>query len=790
MNGTEASVGTPVRYVSATVSLLLMVGLVGSGSAVHAQFDRSTLVASVQIKGNSRVATSTILANLKTRPDHEYSQAVVQEDLTNLTKLGFFRDVKANPSPTTDGRVIVEFVVTEHPNLVTEVIVKNNRHVSLDEITLLKNIREGTSLNPSLNRQAVNEIREQYHNKGYMFATVSLEEGAEPTDKRVVFNITEGPVVKVRSIRFVGNDSLATTARLRTQVSSSAAFLRLIGGTYNQSQIDYDVHKLEEYYRNNGYLDVKVARDLEFSDDIQWVDVIYHIYEGPRYRVHEVSVDGIQNLPKTQVESVLQVRKGDYYNEHKVEGDIQNIKDTYGWRGYQVPVKREHYYPEPGLVHVRYQVLDEQRPPAKVGQIIVIGNDVTKRRVILRALGIYPGQTMQFPLLRQAERNLARLNIFNADPKLGSHPTVSAIEDPNNQSEFQDVLVQVQETPTGSLIFGASVNSNAGLVGSIVLNERNFDIFRPPTSLADIWEGRAFRGGGQELRIEALPGTQLQRYSMTFREPFLFDLPYSFTASGYYYNRYFNVYTEKRLGGRFTVGHQLNPFWSVAGTLRIEDVRVDDVPWWAPSDYTSVANKNNLLVAPRINVTRDTRDSFLRPTEGSLIDAAAEYAFGSFNFPIFNVEGNKFFTTYQRRDGSGKHVLALRSQVSFAGSDVPVYERFFGGGYQSIRGFQFRGVGPFVNGYNVGGRFMFLNSLEYQIPILANDNLYAVAFLDSGTVERDISFTNYRVAAGFGLRFVVPGMGPVPISVDFGFPINKAPQDQTQIFQFYVGFFR
>ena len=108
----------------------------------------------------------------------------------------------------------------------------------------------------------------------------------------------------------------------------------------------------------------------------------------------------------------------------------------------------------------------------------------------------------------------------------------------------------MQEQRTGSLLFGVGVNSDAGLTGSVVLNERNFDITRWPTSVDDLLSGRAFRGAGQELRIEAVPGTQLQRYTVSFREPFLFDSPYSLGVSGYYYDRIFNEYTEERIGAR------------------------------------------------------------------------------------------------------------------------------------------------------------------------------------------------------------------------------------------------
>jgi outer membrane protein insertion porin family len=172
-----------------------------------------------------------------------------------------------------------------------------------------------------------------------------------------------------------------------------------------------------------------------------------------------------------------------------------------------------------------------------------------------------------------------------------------------------------------------------------------------------------------------------------------------------------------------------------------------------------------------------------------MVELAFEEVVGDFVFPQITLEGNKYWTLYQRPDGSGRHVLAARSQIAWTGPNTPVYERFYAGGFRSMRGFEFRGVGPAINGFELGGDFMFLNSLEYQIPILANDQLYGVVFLDSGTVESSVEIKNYRAAAGFGLRVVVPMLGPVPIALDFGFPIVKGPQDREQVFSFWVGFF-
>jgi outer membrane protein assembly complex protein YaeT len=774
------------------VAGLLVLAVIGTREGLaQAPPTGKVIVKDVIPIGNHNIPTQRIMGLLKTLPGKEYNYAVVQEDVARLAKLRLFRDIKVRDEMTSDGQVIVYFELTEFPSLVNDVIYRHGGHLKPEDLDSLTGIKKGEPLNPTRNKQGCQAIQQRLKEQGRLLATVTLEEGGNPGDSRVVYNICEGPVVRVRSISFTGNDTLATQARLRTQIDSSRAFLGLpLGGTYNPALIDHDTIKLTEYYKNNGYLDVRITRELALTDDGCWVDVIYHINEGQKYRVKDVTVEpmpggDLKLLQREQIKSYLKLRAGDSYSEPTVEADIRSITDLYGYRGFPVTAHKELFYPEPGVVQVRYEI--QEKPETKVGEIIIIGNNVTKDRVIRRLVPLYSGQTLSYPLLRQAENDLARSNLFETDAEKGTRPTVTVLED--GESEFKNILVQVNETHTGSLLFGIGVNSDAGLVGSIVLNERNFDILRPPTSLADILEGRAWRGGGEEFRIEAVPGQSLQRYTVSWREPFVFDSPYSLGLNGYYYQRSYNEDLETREGGRVTVGHQFNRYWSANVGFRVENVNISNVLPWAPPDYLNVLG-NNFVVAPRVGVTYDSRDSFLRPTQGVLASASAEYVFGSFSFPVLNLEANKYFTVWQRPDGSGKHVLAVRSQVSWAGNDAPVFERFYAGGFQSMRGFEFRGVGPVVNGFEVGGDFMFLNSLEYQIPIQANDHLYVVAFLDTGTVESNVSIKDYRASAGVGLRIVVPMLGPVPIALDFGFPIVKGPEDKTQVFSFWVGLFR
>jgi outer membrane protein assembly factor BamA len=406
--------------------------------------------------------------------------------------------------------------------------------------------------------------------------------------------------------------------------------------------------------------------------------------------------------------------------------------------------------------------------------------------VILNQLDLRPGQLLQYPKLEDARMRLSRLGIF--DPE--DPPTVEVL--PNElDNTFKDIRVRVRETRTGQFILGGSVNSDMGLTGNIALNERNFNILRFPTSFDDFRYGRAFRGAGQELRVEAAPGVQFQRYSATFREPYLFDTPFGLTTSVYYYNRAFAEYNEDRYGARVTIDRRLDPIWTASVSTRVEGVKVKDVPLYAPPEIADYSG-SHFLLGLRGGVRRDTRDSYIYPTKGNIFDVGVEEVLGDYTFPVGTAEFTQFFSTkyLAREDGSGKHVLGLRTQVAVAGANAPVYERFYAGGIRSFRGFTFRGVGPFSNtNLALGGTFSFLNTVEYQIPILPSDKMYWVAFVDHGTVESKFEIKDYRVSVGTGLRIAVPALGPLPLALDFAVPLTKGPYDHRQLFNFSVGVF-
>ncbi|MCZ2341183.1 MAG: outer membrane protein assembly factor BamA [Bacteroidales bacterium] len=773
--------------------LVTIVATLFGSAVVWAESPVGKVIARV-IPVNNRVHNEELILSQmpNTRPGKVYDDGLVQQDVRQLLSTRWFAPggVRVDTAIDADNQVTVFVHVIELNNIISEVVYVGAQHLSDKELNDLTGLRRGSPLNPTMNQLAANSILGKLREDGRYYASVTLLEGGKLTDSRVVFHIVEGPVVRVRNVSFRGNDT-ASSGRLRTVLTNTGALIprvvTALSPKYMPQQIELDKSKVLDYYHRLGYLEARIEEEVvPHPDSLGVVDIVYHVQEGPAYSVRAVRIEGNKTYTETRLKKVVALQEGKRYDKDVVQADIGRLRTLYGNSGVSIGIEEGVFAvaDQPGMVDVQYKVYEPGREPDRVGRIIIEGNTITDQRVILNQLQLYPGQILQYPQIERARGNLIRTGLFDGEDP----PTVEVV--PNDfDSAYKDIRVRVKETRTGMVALTANVNSDAGVNGSVTVNQRNFDITRLPTSFDDLWAGRAFRGGGQELRLEAMPGTIFQRYSLTFREPYLFDSRFGLTASGYYFNRAFAEYNEDRYGGRFTLDYRLdNPIWRVNASTRIEGVNVKDIPYWATPAITDDAGQSTIL-GVGTGLTRDTRDSYLLPTTGSVVDLKYEQVFGSYDFPIGTAEASLFRTLYQRKDGSGKHIVAARTQLGVTTSEAPVFERFYAGGFRSLRGFQFRGVGPFENYLNVGGTFSFLNSVEYQLPVMANDRLYLVGFVDHGTVEQDVRVTDYRVSVGFGARIVVPALGPLPIALDFAFPLVKGPYDNERLFSFYVGWF-
>lgn len=384
-------------------------------------------------------------------------------------------------------------------------------------------------------------------------------------------------------------------------------------------------------------------------------------------------------------------------------------------------------------------------------------------------------------------------------PNVGSpneqNPLVQPFERGGNApfpANYADLDIYVTETQTGRINFGGAYNSDNGIVGQFTIDEKNFDIARWPKSFRDIVDGTAWRGAGQTFRLELVPGNNLERYLVSFSEPYFLGTDYSLSVSGYLFDRQYFDWDENRLGGRVAIGRRLTQDLSISSGIRMESVTIDNPRVGTSNELNSALGTSNLFLG-NVGLIRDTRDSPFQATEGSYMALTFSQAFGDYSYSRGDIDVRRYKLMYERPDGSGRHTVSFGTKLGFSGSSTPVFENYYAGGFSTLRGYDFRGASPLENDVRVGGEFQWLNSLEYMFPLTADDMIKAVLFCDFGTVEESIELNaeNFRVAPGFGFRVQMPAMGiGAPLAFDFAFPVSSADGDEERVFSFYLGVLR
>jgi len=269
----------------ASVLALLLGGVACLAQAPAPAAAGKAIISDVIIQGNRQVTTETIRAQLKTRPGAEYNPEVVQDDVRTLYSTRQFGNVRAQEEQDGPGRVKIYFYVRDLRSTVEEVVYQGAKHIKDDELSQLTGVRKGAPLNPYANKVACKRIVQKLNEEGRPFATCDLLAGGEGTDARVIFNITEGPKVKITGVEISGND-FVSTAFLKARLTSADFQPRLeaFPTVYNPEAVEKGVCEIEDWYRSLGFREVHVSRELRWAPDGHDVLLRLHIEEGPRSR--------------------------------------------------------------------------------------------------------------------------------------------------------------------------------------------------------------------------------------------------------------------------------------------------------------------------------------------------------------------------------------------------------------------------------------------------------------------------------------------------------------------------
>ena len=737
-------------------------------------FSQNNLIVRIEIEGNKIISRSKIVSSLKTKVGQLYRETVMNQDVKSLMDLGYFEKVEAERIDTPEG-VIVKFKVKEMP-VVKKIIIEGTRYVRRRRILEIMGIKEGTFLDELKVKEALKKIKEFYSQKGFSRIDVeySLDIDKKNNQAFLKIMIKEGKILKVRKIIIKGNKSFSAK-RIKKLMRTKKAWL-LGRGIFKKETLEDDVERIKDFYRKNGFADIKVNYAWDYLAGGVFVTI--NIEEGPQYLIGEIKIEGNKEISSSQIYKSISLEKEDVYTEERIKEQVGKIQSLYFDKGYifaQV-TPLTYFNPQTEKVDVAFKIVENE--VNYVEEIIIQGNEKTKDKVIRRELRIYPGDRFSGEKIRKSKRRLENLGFFE-EIGFDTHPT--------SRPNWQKLIVEVKEKKTGYLSFGGGYSSVDKLVGFVELRQRNFDYRN--------W--KTFTGAGQDLSLYISSGTLTETYELSFTEPWIFDYPVSFGFDGYKkgHEREGDVgygYEVEAKGGRLRLGKEFNDYLKGGISYRLENVEIKDVPSEATSDLKEEEGKADLS-SVEMSLGWDKRDNVFDPSQGFYTSLSFQITGGFLGGDKDFLKSLFRFSKYISVKKRSVLEFKLRAGIAYPFSDtekVPIYERFFAGGASTIRGYHERKVGPIdsVTEDPVGGEALFIVNLEYVYAL--NKFLRVAAFFDSGNVWRersDFLSGGVKSSIGAGLRLKTP-IGP--ISLDYGWPLNKEPGEEKKAGRFHFSISR
>jgi outer membrane protein insertion porin family len=768
----------------ARLLVLLMVGGVGLlllpfPATAQAQDEEPPVIEAVVIEGAGQTPEVFVRGIVQTGVGSPLDRRLLDVDVARLLRTGRFFTVTYRIEPLRRG-VQVVFELTERTMIQKITFVGNDEY---GESRLKKELpfKEGRPMDPFLVRQGMASIRALYREDAYNDVQISYDEDLLRDTGELRFTIREGVQSRIDDIEYVGAETYSEW-ELDRQIESETAWWFFRTGAFDPEVAQNDAVRLQRYYRDHGFLDASVTYRSEVSEDGEDVTLIFDIEEGTLYHIERVEFKGNTVYDSDELERLMALQPGKIIRRQQLDQDLKTIQNHYGQYGYIYTVVQATpvFSEQPGLVVVTINI--DEGGQYRVGAITARGNTNTKDKVVRRALNLYPPDDLiNTKEIEQAERELRSTGIFSS---VRIYPV-------GDEPDRRDLIVDVEEAEkVGDFLFGFGVTSNSGVVGSLVLDLKNFDWQDTPESFSEFYRFRSFRGAGQRLRLELQPGTEVTRARITFTEPYLMDRPLRLSLGAYLFTRGRDTYDESRVGANASLGKRFESGWlqgwSTETAVRVENVTIDEIKLFSARDVYDVKG-DNFVASVKQSFVLDRTDSRYIPTKGD-----------RWQFSYEQVGGDDFFgklrgsytwhTTLSVDMQERPTVLSLNAQSAYILGSAPLYERYYAGGVGSMRGFAFRGIGERdgIQDTNIGGKFLLLTSGEYSFP-LYGESLRGVFFVDMGTVESDIGLSTWRAAVGTGVRVVLDLLGPIPIELDLAVPVLRDEDDDERYISFFVG---
>jgi outer membrane protein insertion porin family len=322
--------------------------------------------------------------------------------------------------------VHIRLIVEERP-IIKAVYFRGNQRLEDRQLSKHAGIQKGDPLDPISLNSAKSRLTELYQDKGMNQVDIQIASGLKPGQREVEFIVNEGPVERLNSIRFIGNQAFSTEI-LKTKISSRDARHGLTSYMLNRAsdyKIEADRDALMGYYRTLGYFDARVEFRKDYNTRGDFIDLTFVVSEGQRYKIKSVSIVGTKRYQPSELLPYMKLKAGEPFHQPNKQNDEKFLRDVYGAQGHIFcEVIGELVYQPNNEVEVVYNV--GEGDIYRVSEVRVhIDGDHTKERVVMQPLGkIRPGSIANGPEIDNAERRLKYLNIFNNDPSQGTVPNI------------------------------------------------------------------------------------------------------------------------------------------------------------------------------------------------------------------------------------------------------------------------------------------------------------------------------------------------------------------------------
>jgi outer membrane protein insertion porin family len=766
----ELSLVQRTRWLLVVLSLVLLT----AGGVYEAPAQAPTAkVASIDIRGNQKIELPAIQGRLTLKPGDAYSPENVRGQIKILYDTGYFEDVQAETESTSEGIALV-FVVREKP-FITEIVFDGNEELSDDKLKEKITIKSQAFLDQQQAKESAEKIRLAYQEDGYFSAQViPIVQTLDADRKRLTFFIKEGEKAKVKTVNFEGMRA-ASKAEI-FKVTATREWVPWYGlvtqlklpsflsdaGVLKREEMNNDVERIREVLLNKGYLNAQVGLpSVELSDDKKWFVVTYAVVEGEPFTVAEIGFRGNTVFEDPELRDKMKIKPGEIFQRQKIRDEIGRLTDLYGSKGYAFAEVIPNVNPNPEERTATIILNIKEGEMMRIRQINVHGNDKTKDNVIRRELRVDEQDVIDTPSLKRSFQRLNNLNFFETVEILPQQVDADKV----------DLNVRVKEKPTGQFSIGGGFSTLDKLV-----------------AIADITEGN-LGGNGWMGRIRGQLGQQRTLGLITFRNPYLNDSLTSLQLDIYRSMTNYITYFEEKSGASVTFGRWLSEYVTGSISFVAEELNFSDPTIDAPEIILSQLGKQT-TTGFRTTLARDTRDYFLDPRSGLRtavgFDFGTPYLGGTNNFYKYYLDAIK----YTPLPFDTRFSIHARYGVAdgIDGKPIPLTERFFVGGINTMRGFVFGRAGPVTpSGSLIGSAKELIFNNDFIFTISSEAKLNGVIFFDWGKGFDDnepISFGALRKSAGLEGRWISP-FGPLRAA--YGINLDPREGERKGVFEFTIG---